>query len=97
MARPRRSRTKAETRLKSKPGRGGKRAGKTKAGKLSSAVPAPPLDDLVRAAARALAIAIKADWVPAITANLAANLRFAAQVADFALPDESEPAPVFTA
>jgi len=33
----------------------------------------------------------------AIKANLEVNLRLATFVADFALPDEAEPAPVFTA
>jgi hypothetical protein len=58
---------------------------------------ASPLADLVTAAAAALALPLKPEWVSAVTANLEVNLRMAALVAEFPLPDESEPAPVFTA
>ncbi|HEY6259821.1 MAG TPA: DUF4089 domain-containing protein [Xanthobacteraceae bacterium] len=51
----------------------------------------------MRSAARALALPLEPQWLPAIKANLDTNLRLAALVAEFALPDESEPAPVFTA
>jgi hypothetical protein len=56
-----------------------------------------PLDDFVAAAARVLALPIEPQWLVAIKANLEVNLRLGAFVAEFALPDESEPAPVFTA
>lgn len=56
-----------------------------------------PLDDFVEAAARVLALPIKPQWRAAIKANLEVNLRLAAFVAEFPLPDEAEPAPVFSA
>ena len=56
-----------------------------------------PLDDLITAAAEALALPIDPAWRPAIRAHLEVTLRFARTVEDFALPDESEPAPVFRA
>jgi Protein of unknown function (DUF4089) len=60
--------------------------------------PAPdPLDDFIVAAARVLALPLEPAWRPAIRANLEVTLRFAALVAELALPDEAEPAPVFTA
>jgi hypothetical protein len=61
------------------------------------AAPSDPLDDLVQSAARVLALPIEPQWLAAIKANLAVNLRLAELVAEFALPDEAEPAPVFTA
>jgi hypothetical protein len=56
-----------------------------------------PLDDFVAAAARVLALPIEPQWLAAIKANLEVDLRLGALVAEFALPDESEPAPIFTA
>jgi hypothetical protein len=56
-----------------------------------------PLDDFIDAAASLLALSIKPSWRPAIKANLDVTLRFAALVAELPLPDEAEPAPVFTA
>jgi hypothetical protein len=56
-----------------------------------------PLDDFIHAAARVLALPIEPQWLGAIKANLEVDLRLAAFVAEFALPDESEPAPIFTA
>ena len=50
-----------------------------------------------QSAARVLALPIEPQWLAAIKANLAVNLRLAALVAEFALPDEAEPAPVFRA
>jgi hypothetical protein len=49
------------------------------------------------ALARVLAIPVEPQWLPAIRANLQVNLRLAALVAEFDLPDEAEPAPVFRA
>jgi hypothetical protein len=87
-----RPRTKAAGKRQPPPAR--KAAVRPKSGRA----PAPdPLDDLVAAAARALALPLEPPWLPAIRANLAVNLRMAAFVAEFALPDESEPAPVFRA
>ena len=56
-----------------------------------------PLDAFVEAAARVLVLPLEPQWHAAIKANLAVNLRLAALVAEFALPDEAEPAPVFRA
>jgi hypothetical protein len=55
------------------------------------------LDDYIDAAARALALPIEPAWKPAVRANLELTLRLAAVVAEFPLPDEAEPAPVFEA
>ncbi len=56
-----------------------------------------PLDDFIKAAAAALGLPLDAAWTPAIKANLQVTLKHAATVADFKLPDEAEPAPVFKA
>jgi hypothetical protein len=55
------------------------------------------LDDLIVAAAHALALPIEPAWTPAIKFNLEVNLRLAGSFADFLLPDDAEPAPVFVA
>jgi hypothetical protein len=55
------------------------------------------LDELIDATARALGIPVEPQWKPGIRANLQVTLRVAAMVAEFALPDEAEPAPVFEA
>ena len=39
----------------------------------------------------------RGDWQPAVKANLEVTLKHAALVAEFELPDDAEPAPVFTA
>ena len=54
------------------------------------------LDALVDAMALALGLQILPDWRAAVRANLAVSLRMGALVLDFPLPDEAEPAPVFT-
>jgi 1-carboxybiuret hydrolase subunit AtzG-like protein len=56
-----------------------------------------PVDDLIDAAAVALALPIEPEWKPGIKSNLQVTLRVAATVAEFELPDEAEPAPVFEA
>ena len=58
---------------------------------------AEPLDDYMDAVAGTLALPIEEAWRPAIRANLEVSLRLARLVDEFALPDEAEPAPVFTA
>jgi hypothetical protein len=65
--------------------------------KSSKAPSSDPLDAFIEAAARVLALPVESQWHAAIKANLEVNLRLAAFVAEFALPDETEPAPVFTA
>jgi hypothetical protein len=56
-----------------------------------------PLDDFILAAARALDLPAQPKWLPAIRANLRVTLGHAALVAEFPLPDDAEPAPVFKA
>jgi hypothetical protein len=56
-----------------------------------------PLDDFILAAARALGLPAQPKWLPAIRTNLRVTLGQAALVAEFSLPDDAEPAPVFKA
>ncbi|HXB78370.1 MAG TPA: DUF4089 domain-containing protein [Bradyrhizobium sp.] len=56
-----------------------------------------PLDDYIDAVAKALGLPVEDAWRPAIRANLEVSLRLARLVDEFALPDEAEPASVFTA
>ena len=70
---------------------------KPAARKSRKAPPADPLDGFIDAAARMLALPVEPQWRAAIKANLEVNLRMANFVAEFALPDETEPAPIFTA
>ena len=65
--------------------------------KSSTAPSSDPLDGFIETAARLLALPLEPQWHAAVKANLEVNLRLAAFVAEFALPDEAEPAPVFTA
>jgi hypothetical protein len=60
-------------------------------------MPDTSLDAFIAAAAAALGIPLEEAWRPAIKANLDVTLKHAASVAEFALPDEAEPAPVFKA
>jgi hypothetical protein len=55
------------------------------------------LDDFIAAAAAALKLPLEPEWQGAIKANLAVTLKHASLVADFALPDEAEPAPIYKA
>jgi 1-carboxybiuret hydrolase subunit AtzG-like protein len=59
--------------------------------------PADRIDSYIEAAAEMLALPVEPAWKPAVKANLLVNLRLAAVVAEFPLPDEAEPAPVFGA
>ena len=56
-----------------------------------------PLDQYIDAVASALALPVEEAWRPAIRANLEVSLKLARLVDEFALPDEAEPARVFTA
>jgi Protein of unknown function (DUF4089) len=58
---------------------------------------ADPLEDYIDAVARALDLPIDPAWKPAVRANLDVSLRLARLVDEFPLPDEAEPAGVFTA
>ena len=53
-------------------------------------------DDYIDAVAKALALPVEEAWRPAIRANLEVSLRLGRLVDEFALPDETEPAPVFS-
>jgi hypothetical protein len=55
------------------------------------------VDKLIDASAEALALPIDPTWKPSIKINLQVTLRLAAIVAEFELPDETEPLPVFEA
>jgi hypothetical protein len=55
------------------------------------------LDAMVDAAAAVLGLRVAPEWRAAIRAHLAISLGHAHAVADFVLPDEIEPAPVFRA
>ncbi|UFZ02873.1 DUF4089 domain-containing protein [Bradyrhizobium ontarionense] len=58
---------------------------------------AEPLDDYIDAVGRALGLPIEDAWRPAIRANLEVSLKMAKLVDEFSLPDEIEPASVFSA
>jgi hypothetical protein len=55
------------------------------------------LDDFILSAARALDLKIERAWLPAVRGNLQVTLALGAMVGAFALPDDTEPAPVFQA
>ena len=56
-----------------------------------------PLDNYIDAVAKALALPIEAAWRPAVRANLEVSLRLARLVDEFPLPDETEPAGIYSA
>ena len=58
---------------------------------------ADPLDDMVEAGAHALGIPLAPEWKAEVKTQMQVILRHAALVAEFPLPDELEPAPVFKA
>ena len=51
----------------------------------------------IDAVAKALALPVEEAWRPAVRANLEVSLRLARLVDEFPLPDETEPASVYTA
>lgn len=57
---------------------------------------AEPLDHYIDAVSKALALPVEDAWRPAVRANLEVSLRLGRMVDEFALPDETEPAPIFT-
>ena len=63
----------------------------------SKTEPHDALDKFVDAAALALDLPLDPAWRPAVKMNLQVILKQAALFADFNLPDEAEPAPVFRA
>lgn len=54
------------------------------------------IDDYIDAVSKALALPVEEAWRPAVRANLEVSLRLARLVDEFTLPDETEPAPIFT-
>lgn len=57
----------------------------------------PNLDEFIAAASAALDLPLDPAWQASIKANLEVTLRHATMVAEFPLPDEAEPAPIFKA
>jgi hypothetical protein len=55
------------------------------------------LDAFIDASAVVLGLTIRPEWRAAVRDNLAFTFRAGALVREFELPDEAEPAPVFTA
>ena len=55
------------------------------------------LDDYIDAVSKALRLPVEDAWRPAVRANLEVSLRLAGLVDEFVLPDETEPASVYTA
>jgi 1-carboxybiuret hydrolase subunit AtzG-like protein len=55
------------------------------------------LDGYIDAVATAMALPIEEGWRPAIRANLAVSLKMARLVDEFALPDETESAAIYSA
>jgi hypothetical protein len=53
------------------------------------------MDAFIAAGARILDLKIKQAWMPAVRGQLQVILQHGARVAGFALPDDSEPAPVY--
>jgi len=58
---------------------------------------ADPLDDYIDSVSKALGLPVRDAWRPAVKANLEVSLRLARLVDEFALPDETEPASVYSA
>jgi hypothetical protein len=56
---------------------------------------ADSLDDYIDSVAKALGLPVEDSWRPAVRANLEVSLRLGRLVDEFALPDETEPAPIF--
>jgi len=74
------------------------KATRSRSARAKSAPAAPELlDQFIEATAHALALPVEPAWKGAVKANLEVTLRLADSFADFPLPDDAEPAPVFTA
>lgn len=58
---------------------------------------ATELDNYIDAVAAALAFPVEEAWRSAVRANLEVSLRLARLVDEFPLPDDTEPASVYTA
>ena len=93
---PKRSRTKAKTK-RSVPAKAKARAKVRTKPRKATAAAGDPLDGFIESAAQALALPVEPSWQPAVKFNLQVILRQAALFTEFPLPDDAEPAPVFTA
>ena len=58
---------------------------------------ADSLDDYIDSVGKALGLPIEDSWRPAVRANLEVSLRLGRLVDEFPLPDETEPASVYSA
>jgi Protein of unknown function (DUF4089) len=87
-------RTKKRTKLRAKARPKGRAKGRTKTSKPAGG---DTLDHFIEAAAQALALPVEPAWRPAIRFNLQVTLNAAGLFADFPLPDDAEPAPIFVA
>jgi len=56
-----------------------------------------PLDSWILAAAPGLGLKVEKSWMAAVRTNLRVTLDQGVMVADYPLPDDAEPAPVFQA
>ena len=83
------SRRKSPTKSRAKPA--------SKARGQAGPAGADALDQFIDAAALALALPVEPAWKTAVRFNLDVTLRAAGLFADFPLPDDAEPAPVFVA
>jgi len=86
-----------QSRAKTRAPRGRAKAGPNKRAAKPKTTRRDRLDDFIDAAARALDLPVRPSWRPAIRVNLQVTLRQAALFADFPLPDDAEPAPLFQA
>ena len=85
---------------KPKPAQIKRRAKKGRTGKAGATAAAPQHDaiaSLVAASAQALGLTLDPAWHDGVAFNLRLILQIAARFDEFALPDETEPAPVFHA
>jgi Protein of unknown function (DUF4089) len=73
------------------------RAGSTRVRSTRKAADRDPLDAFVDASAHALDLKIEPAWRGTVRDNLATTFALAAVFADFPLPDDAEPAPIFSA
>jgi hypothetical protein len=62
-----------------------------------SVMAANKLDEYIDTVAMALALPVEEGWRPAVKANLEVSLKMARVVDEFTLPDETEPASVYSA
>jgi 1-carboxybiuret hydrolase subunit AtzG-like protein len=93
-AKPQTKRTKPRPKTRSKERTKAQVKGRTK---MSKPAGGDALGQFIDAAARELALPVEPGWKPAVRFNLEVTLRAAALFAEFPLPDDAEPAPVFVA